>query len=82
MPASAKEFLSIVKTSLAPAGGRAWDVNAISQKVIDSWIQRNVPTRTWGETLRSQLHEHLTEALRDDPTFQALLQKLVRERMP
>jgi len=79
-PASAHEVFRIIEVSIAPGAGRSFDLETVSKTVIDWWMRQSFPAKQWQEREREQLREHLVEGLRDDPAFQALVQKIAQER--
>lgn len=79
-PASANELFRIIEASIAPGAGRALDVENVSHAVIDWWMRESFPARQWQEREQGELREQLVESLREDPAFQALVQKIAQER--
>ncbi len=76
---SVQELFHVIVSHLAPSPDRAINPQAMSEAVIDWWMHHNLPARLQQEPLKKQLREQLVDVLKDDPSFQALVEKVYRE---
>jgi hypothetical protein len=70
------ELYRVLEAAFAPQPDQAFDLERLSKVVIDWWVNGNVPSNFAEKSVRQQLSEQLSSALRDDPVFQSMLTKL------
>lgn len=76
------DLRQLLEGRLTPDPSRPHDLGAISGAVVDWWMHQNVPGRLLGDPQKQRLREQLVDALRDDPTFQSMIEKLAKQDTP